>query len=123
MPAHADLRPVVWEEMRRLEALGLGTAERRSEHRERFLLQPGHPRAPVLSTRPEAKGFVRADEGSLLFRDASSQLRDIVPHDLATRAMPPKKGLEFRWTQIGPSDIRLLFELIIWLSSTDVLDL
>ena len=121
MPAHADLRPVVWREMERLARLGLGAAERVSPLREKFVLNPQHPRAQVLSSRPQSDGFIRADEGSLLFRDASTRLRDLVPQELLSRAMPPEKGLEFRWTKIDEPDIRFMIEAVIWLATTPVL--
>lgn len=117
MRTEAALRPFVWELMGRLEQAALGTHQRVSEQRDRFDLNRHHPAARTLSERPESRGFIRADRGSLLFRNASAQLRTAVPPELANRAMPSAKGLEFRWTQLDHSDIRRLFETVAQLAN------
>jgi len=72
----------------------------------------------LLSDRPDADGFVRADENSLLFRNASPAVYDAVPRKLLKRRMDSNKGLEFRWTALSDDDIRMLFECIRWLACT-----
>ena len=118
MRVESVLRPVVWEHMGRLEELGLGEREHVSEQRDRFVLHADHPRAETLSKRPKARGFIRADRGGLLFRDASPELRSTIPKDLADRAMDSSKGLEFRWTQLSSSDIGRLFGAVMQLASS-----
>jgi hypothetical protein len=121
MRAFDQLRPIVCDGMDRLERLGLGQRSRVSSSRDKFVLDPGHERAHLLTSRPDADGFIRADEGSLLFRDASDELRSAIPRQLVGRAMQSSsKGLEFRWTQLGPADVRLLFAIVEWLATSHV---
>ncbi len=108
-----ELRECVWSEMGLLETAGLGQRKKISELRDKFLLDSHHPSVDLLSDRPEADGFIRADKGSLLFRDATSKFIVCVPQHLKRQAMEnASKGLEFRWTQINGHDIRLLFSLV-----------
>ena len=121
MRAFDQLRPIVWDGMDRLEKLGLGQRSRVSSSRNKFVLDPNHERAHLLTSRPDANGFIRADEGSLLFRDASAELRGAIPRQLTDRAMQgSKKGLEFRWTQLGPADVRLLFAVVEWMATSQI---
>ena len=108
----SEKRGVVWEEMLTLQTGGLGSRVRVSEQRDKFVLNPQHPAATGLTFRPEANGFVRADRGSLLFRNAAASLRSAVPTQLRLRAMKSAKGLEFRWTTLENADLRRLFQVI-----------
>lgn len=110
---------MVWQEMAELQRLGMGEPVRVSELRDKFVLDVNHDRALALTNIPAADGFVRADTGSLLFRNASTRLRQSVPQDLASRAMASRKGLEFRWTQLNDADIKLLFALVVWIATSD----
>lgn len=107
-----ELRPVVWEEMGALEQLGLGFREHVSAGRDKFVLSATHARATALTDKVEADGFVRADDKSLLFRHASQELRERIPSQIAARAMESDKGLEFRWSQLGPADLRTVFTVV-----------
>ena len=84
-----------------------------SDQRDKFLLNPSHIAAVRLSDRPDANGFIRSDKGSLLFREASSMLREAVPVAIRVRAITSNKGLEFRWTQLGPTEIDELFAAVL----------
>ena len=111
-------REVAWEEMKLLEDAGLGHREVVSHLRDKFMLHVDHPKADRLTSRPEANGFIRADEDTLLFRDASSELRASLPEELIDQSTAhSEKGLEFRWTQIDESDVRRLFEAVRDLSA------
>jgi hypothetical protein len=99
-----------WEQMKILEDVGLGRREEFSQKRDKFKLHVDDPKTERLTNTPDAKGgFIRAEEGKLLFRNASSELLTVLPKELVDRSMNSEKGLEFRWTQIHESDIRLLF--------------
>jgi len=104
--------------MAALGAAGLGELVKVSEDRQKLVLHVDHPRALTLSERPEADGFIRADENSLLFRDAAPAVLDAVPRQLLARRMDSDKGLEFRWTVLSDDDIRLLHAIVRWLART-----
>jgi hypothetical protein len=118
MSVSERLRPVVRSEMGRLEELGLGTCVKVSELRDKFVLRGDFPRGTLLTFRPEANGFIRADPGGLLFRNASGYLRSCVPDPLLDRAKTSTKGLEFPWTRIDLADVRLLFAIVEWVAFT-----
>jgi hypothetical protein len=99
-------------------AAGLGPVVEVSAARRKLVLRDDHPSARHLSLRPQSDGFVRADEGSLLFRHASRALEDAIPRQLLSRRMESAKGLEFRWTALGPEDVRILFACLRWLAVT-----
>jgi len=109
--ARTEKRGIVWQEMRRLEGLGLGTPEKVSELRDRFVLAPGHPAASKLISK-SGKGFIRADEGSLLFRNASQAFQSSISSGLRAKAMQSEKGLEFRWTQLSNEEILALLDAV-----------
>lgn len=111
-------REVAWEETKLLEDADLGHREIVSHLRDKFILHTDHPKATTLTSRPEANGFIRADEDTLLFRNASSELRASLPEELMNRSvLRSEKGLEFRWTQIDANDIRRLFEAVRTISA------
>jgi len=120
MGQRSDRRATAWNYMETLSKCGLGKClpVGKGKLRRKFVIDLNHPRASLLSDRPEADGFVRADENSLLFRKASSAVYDTIPRKLLTRKMKSDKGLEFRWTVLSDDDIRLLFECIRWLACT-----
>lgn len=109
MRSRSTKREVAWDEMKILEESGLGYCEVVSDLRDKFMLHADHPKADKLSRRPEANGFIRADENSLLFRDASDELKGLIPTHLLHSAIESGKGLEFKWTAIENADIRSLF--------------
>lgn len=111
-------RAIAWAEMAELAASGLGRLVEVSPARRKVVLRVNHPHADLLTTRPEADGFIRADEDSLLFRDAAQSLIDAVPWQIVARQMDSSKGLEFRWTALSNADIRLLHATIRWLAET-----
>jgi hypothetical protein len=98
--------------MLRLERDGLGYRERVSSGRDKFVLHQDHPAATSLSCRPEANGFIRADEASLLFRAASDGLRLQLEAIQPLRAMCSDKGFEMRWSTLEARDIERMFELV-----------
>ena len=112
----SEKRVLVWQFLQDLSASGLGDAAVVSPQRDKLVLDVEYPRASALSDRPDADGFIRADEDSFLFRSASTDLRDLVPAALKARSMASEKGLEFRWTQIDVEDIRLLMALVRWVA-------
>jgi len=118
MNQRQEMRDFTWEEMKRLERAKLGRIVPVSDDRRKLVLDARHPAARRLTTRPEADGFVRADMGSVLFRDASQALRQAVPPELRNRAMPSAKGLEYRWTQLTQSDVRQLVDVVLSLLGT-----
>lgn len=105
-------RQVAWDQMLRLEQDGLGYRERVSLGRDKFVLQQDHPAATLLSRRPEANGFIRADEASLLFRAASDDLRLQLEAIQPLLAMRSDKGFEMRWSTLEARDIERMFELV-----------
>jgi hypothetical protein len=98
--------------MLRLEQDGLGYRERVSSGRDKFVLQQDHPAATVLSRRPEANGFIRADDASLLFRAVSDGLRLQLEAIQPLRAMRSDKGFEMRWSALEARDVERMFELV-----------
>jgi hypothetical protein len=108
------LRADVRGHMKRLAAAGLGTVSG-TRLRDVFVLDPTHPGATRLS--PEAgkhENFIRSEDGSLLFRDASAAFAEAVDPALRRRAMTGSEtGLEFRWTQIDKPELRSLFAAVL----------
>jgi hypothetical protein len=100
--------------MKRLAAAGLGTVSG-TRLRDVFILNSAHPGASRLS--PEAgkhENFIRSEDGSLLFRDASTTFVEALDSATRRRAMAgSKKGLEFRWTQIDKPELRSLFAAVL----------
>jgi hypothetical protein len=80
-----------------------------------FILDPAHPGAIRLS--PEAgkhENFIRSEDGSLLFRDASDTFIEALEPAVRRRAMTQsEKGLEFRWMQIDKPELRSLFATVL----------
>lgn len=109
----SQLRAFAWEQIKRLERAGLGEAIEVSSLRDKLVLQPGHPAATRLTTDPFANGFVRADTGSLLFRNAAPEFIRAVPRVLVQKRMNSMKGLEFRWTQLSEAEILTLADLVL----------
>src|SRR5688572_10230811 len=68
--ARTEKRGIVWQQMAELEKQRLGRREIVSDERDKFVLDPAHPAAARLTSRPNSRGFIRADRGSLLFRAA-----------------------------------------------------
>jgi hypothetical protein len=101
-------RELVWNEMKLLEVADLGCREAASVDRDKFTLNANHPFAYRLSKRPDARGFIRSSSKSLLFRDASDELRRLLtePED---RSFASEKGVEFHWRDIDDAAIRLFF--------------
>jgi len=110
-----ELRAFTWEQLKRVEKAGLGEAVEVSAHRDKLVLYPSHPAAVHLTTAPYADGFIRADKGSLLYRNASPEFIGSVPRSLAVKSMNSAKGLEFRWAQLSEADIRTLTDAVLHL--------
>jgi hypothetical protein len=102
-----------------LEQEGMGYREQVSLGRDKFVLQQDHPSATVLSRRPEANGFIRADEASLLFRDVSEGLRLHLEAIQPLRAMRSDKGFEIRWSALAARDVERMFELVRSMARAD----
>jgi hypothetical protein len=111
MSQRSDKRALVWNEMKSLEDSGLGIRQTVSEHRDKFMLDLNHESAYKLSIRPEANGFIRADADTLLFRDASNELRQMLtqPQDLS---FPSEKGVEFRWSDVDDAALHRIFKQV-----------
>jgi hypothetical protein len=109
MNERSNKRALVWSKMEALENCGLGTRQFVSDDRDKFMLNPDHRSAYRLSSRPDANGFIRADSRSLLFRDATDELRRMLtqPHDMSFASA---KGVEFRWADIDEASIHRFFE-------------
>ena len=107
-----EKRGIAWTQMLALEQAGLGRREPVSDQRDKFILNPAHRAASLLTTRPEADGFVRADKQTLLFRNASASLCAAMPAGLRSKRMTSEKGLEFTWRALENADIRALFTVI-----------
>jgi hypothetical protein len=105
-------RQVVWEEMSRLEDMGLGHREMVSVLRDKFVLDASHSAVTMLTTRPGANGFVRADEDTLLFRAPSENLRHSLTSVKQDLVVNSEKGYELRWSTVDISEIRQMFEAI-----------
>ena len=110
--ARNELRGMVWRQMGALAGLGLGERTEMSANRDEFVVRLDHQGAAALRDRPEADGFIRSDGTGLLFRDATKAFRDAVPPMLRHRATASAKGLEFRWSQLQPDDVRALFATV-----------
>lgn len=112
-------RQVIWEEMGRLAALGVGHRVAVSDLRDKFVLDPSHPSAYKLSQRPEANGFIRAaDERGLLFRSPS----DALQRQLAACLSPDihvdhGKGFGLGWNNVEVEDLRRMFEVVTRLAN------
>lgn len=112
--ARPQLRAFLWSEFKRLERAKLGKAAKVSPQRDKYVISKGHPAAMRLTSTPDAKGgFIRADTGSLLFRNATREFVDSVPGGLLRKRMDSRKGLEFRWTQLSEAEIRTMVDLIL----------
>lgn len=110
---YPGLRNVVWREMERLVRAGLGRRGVVSEHRDEFVLDAHAAVSNRLVTK-SAKNFVRADDKSLLLRNASHELRAAVPIELLGKAKPSPKGLWFSWGALEHQDeVRSLFDAIL----------
>ena len=113
-------RQFVWDEMYKLEEIGLGYREEVSKLRDKFTLYFEHSNADKLSKRPKAKGFIRADNNSLLLRDASNELMSAIPEDIRYLGKSIDKGLEFRWTNLNDNSVRSLFNCIKLLAEANL---
>jgi hypothetical protein len=104
------LRADVRRYMKELATLGLGGV-RGTNRRDVFVLDVNHPGVIALSARAGGHtNFIRSEDGSLLFRDASSAFVAALDPALVRRSMMnSEKGLEFLWTQIDKPDLRSLF--------------
>jgi hypothetical protein len=107
----STLRELVWAEMQKLQALGLGVREIKT-NRDKFVLHAGHPNATKLATLPEAEGYIRSEPGSLLFRKASFSFQQALPRELRAKATKSDKGLSFHWRDLSDDDIRTLFTIV-----------
>ena len=67
---------------------------------------------PCCRGGPEANGFIRADEASLLFSDVSDGLRPQLEAMQLLCAMRSDKGFEMRWSVLEMSDVERMFELV-----------
>jgi hypothetical protein len=99
--------------MKELVAAGLGTVAG-TTLRDVFILNPAHPGATKLSPKAgQHENFIRSEDGSLLFRDASAAFVDSLEPTLRRRAsLSSKKGLEFLWSQIDKPELRSLFAAV-----------
>jgi hypothetical protein len=105
----ADVR----RHMKELAAAGLGDVGG-TKLRDVFILHAAHPGAPKLSPKAgQHENFIRSENGSLLFRDASPTFIAALDPALVRRSMiNSDKGLEFRWTQIDKPELRSLFAAV-----------
>jgi hypothetical protein len=71
-----------------------------------------NPRVTRLTSQPDSEGFIRSDNGSLLFRNASASVTMAVAPALKGKAVKSTKGLEFRWPSLEEGDIRTLFSIV-----------
>lgn len=118
MTIREERRALAWREMDALAASGLGQIVEVSPARRKLMLNLQHPRSALLSDRPEADGFIRADEDSLLVRDASAAVLDAIPRQLLQRRMASAKGLEFKWTTLSGLDVIHICHTVAWLADT-----
>jgi 5-methylcytosine-specific restriction enzyme A len=112
----SEKRQIVWDEMLKLEQLGIGKRVFVSVLRDKFVLNVEFPNVERLTKDPKANGFVRADQHSLLFRYASEELRrklEIPEHLISVT----KKGLQLRWSVLDEMKIHRLFYVIRTLAS------
>lgn len=117
MNSISEKKKIVLAEMKRLEEMGLGNCGRVSDLRDKFVLNIDHPSAHRLTDRPRANGFIRSDTKTLLFRYASEELRArILTQNYDARES--SKGLEFRWSTLGPDAISGLFNAVRYISET-----
>lgn len=117
MNCRSEKRTRVWEEMKKLDRVGLGRAEVVSQARDKFVLNVEHAEASQLSLRPSANGFIRADEHSLLFRDASELLRRMMAEDLVSLPMNYDKGIELGWGAVDEFQILRMFDAVAQLAT------
>jgi hypothetical protein len=101
--------------MLRLERAGLGSRQEVSIQRDKFMLDPNHGTATLLSRRLEANGFIRADENTLLFRDASEALYGRLAGVRPEIAVRSDKGFEVRWSSVDVADVERMFDTL-WLT-------
>jgi hypothetical protein len=105
-------RLAVWDQMLRLEQEGLGVRELVSDQRDRFMLEVDHGAATALSTDVHARGFIRADVASLLFRNASDALHEQLAAIKPGLGRQDEKGYEIRWSNVDVSDIARMFDAV-----------
>jgi hypothetical protein len=113
-------RQTVWQEMQLLENAQLGSCQVVSELRDKFLIDNALPVARILSCRPEADGFIRSDDDSLLFRYASDELCALLLTPELRQHVKFDKGFELRWTAIDISDINRFFAAIRQLAAVNI---
>lgn len=116
MSYRSEKRALVWEEMKKLERVGLGRVEVVSELRDKFVLNVEHAQASQLSLRPSAQGFIRADEDSLLFRNASESLKRMMEKDLVSLAVNYERGIEFGWGAVDEPTLLRMFDAVAQLA-------
>ena len=107
-----QIRQFVWEEMYKLEEIGLGYREVVSKLRDKFMLSIEHSNADKLSKNPKSNGFIRADDDSLLLRYASDELMSAIPEDIRYLGKSIDKGLEFSWKNLNDNRVRSLFNCV-----------
>lgn len=110
MSVRSEKRQLVWEELKKLEEMGLGKRIVVSAARDKFQLALGHPASEHLTPRPEADGFIRSDENSLLFRYAVHGFEQLL--GFPAGKFVSNKGVELRWTTLNMAEISRLFEVV-----------
>ena len=107
--ARAPKREQTWLEMGQLQGLGLGRREIVSDDRDKFMVNTMHDRVTLLTTHPDAEGFIRSDGRTLLLRHPSATIKMAIPQPLKAKAKRSKKGWEFAWGVLDEADIQALF--------------
>jgi hypothetical protein len=107
------LRADVRSYMKELARLGLGKVGG-TKRRDVFVLDASHAGASALTAQAgKHKNFIRSEDGSLLFRDASSTfLTALDPALVRRRSLGSAKGLEFQWTQLDKPELKSLFTTV-----------
>jgi HEAT repeat protein len=82
------------------------------------MLDARHGAATALSRHLEARGFIRSDRDTLLFRDATAALRDRLEAVKPGVATCGDKGFEVRWSAVDETDIGHMFDAIRTLAAT-----
>lgn len=105
-------REQTWEAMGQLQEMGLGRREVVSDDRDKFMVNPAHPRVTLLTTQPDADGFIRSDGRSLLLRNPSATVKMGVPNNLTAKVKKSSKGWEFSWGTLEEFEIEKLFAVV-----------
>ena len=114
-----QIHKLVWNEMKRLEDVGLGYRDDARKSRDNFVLNDG-PRAKLVQKDIEG-GVIRSDiKNGLLFRAASDNFISKVSGVTLSYHKHKSGGIEFSWSVLNHDEtlVSKLFIIVLTVAST-----